>query len=60
MIHKSISALPKYQLILFGLSEIFDGFVKVLSLGMLTSHLSLKVMTNFTRKRYQRRTNDRT
>jgi hypothetical protein len=55
MIHKSLSALPKYQLILFGLSEIFDGFVTVLSLGLLTSHLSMRVISNFTRKHHQRR-----
>jgi hypothetical protein len=55
MIRKSISALPKYQLILFGVSEIFDGFVTVLSLGMLTSHLSMRVISNFTRKHHQRR-----
>jgi hypothetical protein len=55
MIYKSKSLLPKYQLVLFGLSEIFDGLVTVLSLGMLSSGLSMKTISSFTRKYLQRR-----
>lgn len=53
MIYKSRSLLPKYQLVLFGLSEIFDGLVTVLSLGMLSSGLSMKTISYFTIKHFK-------
>jgi hypothetical protein len=38
---------------IFGLSEIFDGLVIVLSLGMLSSRLSMKAISYFTIKHFK-------
>ena len=35
MISKTQSPIPKWQFVVFGLAEIFDGMVTVFSLGML-------------------------
>ena len=62
MIRKTQSPIPKWQFVVFGLSEIFDGVVTVLSLGMLSSGLSMKTISYFTRKHFKSKgkTNDRT
>ena len=53
MINKTQSPIPKWQFMLFGLSEIFDGLVTVLSLGMLSSSLSMRTISYFTIKHFK-------
>jgi hypothetical protein len=53
MIRKTLSPIPKWQFMLFGLSEIFDGLVTVLSLGMLSSRLSMTTISYFTKKHFK-------
>lgn len=53
MIRKTSSPIPKWQFMLFGLSEIFDGLVAVLSLGMLSSGLAMKTISYFTIKYFK-------
>jgi hypothetical protein len=53
MIDKTRSPIPKWQFMLFGLSEIFDGLVAVLSLGMLSSGLAMKTISYFTIKHFK-------
>lgn len=53
MINKTQSPIPKWQFVLFGLSEIFDGLVTVLSLGMLSSSLAMRTISYFTVKHFK-------
>lgn len=53
MIDKTRSPIPKWQFMIFGLSEIFDGLVAVLSLGMLSSGLAMKTISYFTIKYFK-------
>lgn len=50
MLIKSGSNLPKYELVLFGLTKIFDGCVAVMSLGNVSSSLSVKKQLKLMRK----------
>jgi len=53
MINRTQSPIPKWQFVVFGLSEIFDGLVTVLSLGMLSSRLSITTISYFTKKHFK-------
>ena len=53
MIQVSKSKLPSWQLMIFGLSEILDGLVTVISLGYLGSNLSMRTISYFTRKSFK-------
>jgi hypothetical protein len=53
MIRKTSSPIPKWQFMLFGLSEIFDGLVAVFSLGVLSTGLSMKTISYFTIKHFK-------
>lgn len=59
MIEISRNNLPKWQLVLFGLSEVFDGLVTVVSFGYLCSNLSMKTISYFTLKHFKEKKNVR-
>ncbi len=60
MLRKSGSRLRKYELMLIGLCEVFDGLIMFLSFGTIYSNLSMASTSYFTKLYFKRKTNDRT
>lgn len=55
MVNRNINNLPRWQNVVFGLSEILDGLVSVLTLGQFCSSFSMSTISYFTRKAIQNR-----